>query len=111
MKTPLSGDECDHAGPVPIEPEEGDGEGAYRANCPTRVGWGPPRATPGDALDVLPEHGRQEERGSPERPFLAVLFAGRPPAFDASGLLDPPVRATDLQGKEGDRWRSYRWPR
>ena len=107
-KMPLSSDECHHLGSVPIEFEEGDGQGAYRGNCPTHPALDQPQATPGDTLNVLPEHGQEDEGGTPDRLFLAVLFAGRSSALDVSGLLDPPIRATDLQGREGNRWRSYR---
>ena len=51
--------ECDHEGPVLIEPEEGDGEGTYRANCLTCLACGPARPTHGDALDVLLERVRE----------------------------------------------------
>ncbi len=71
--------ECDNEGPVLMEPEVGEGEGAYRANCPTPPALGP-RATVGDASGVLQEHGEEEEerRWPQERPFLAVPFTGRP---------------------------------
>lgn len=50
--------ECDHAGPVLIEPEDEDGEGNYRANCLICLAFGPPRATHADALEVLLERSR-----------------------------------------------------
>lgn len=50
--------ECDHAGPVLIEPEDEDGEGTYRANCLICLKSGPPRATHADALEVLLERSR-----------------------------------------------------
>ena len=45
--------ECDHEGPVIIEPGEDDGKETYRASCLTCLAYGPPRATHEDALDVL----------------------------------------------------------
>ena len=48
--------ECDHAGPVLIEPE--DEEGTYRANCLTCLAFGPPRATHAAALEGLLERSR-----------------------------------------------------
>ena len=50
--------ECDHAGPVLIEPEDEDQEGAYRANCLTCLAFGPARATHTDALEALLDRSR-----------------------------------------------------
>ena len=50
--------ECDHAGPVLIEPEDEDGEGTYRANCLICLAFGPRRTTHADALEVLLERSR-----------------------------------------------------
>ncbi len=50
--------ECDHAGPVLIEPQDEDGEGTYRANCLICLAFGPPRATHADALGGLLQRGR-----------------------------------------------------
>ena len=50
--------ECDHVGPVLIEPENEDGEGTYRANCLICLAFGPPRATHAEALEVLLERSR-----------------------------------------------------
>ena len=57
-RDPLLPSECDHAGPVLIEPEDEDGDGAYRANCLTCLAFGPPRATHTAALEVLLERSR-----------------------------------------------------
>ena len=51
--------ECNHEGPVIIEPGEDDGKETYRASCLTCLAYGPPRLTHGDALNVLLERARK----------------------------------------------------
>ena len=51
----LPRDECDHEGPVIIEPEEDHGEGAYRASCLICLAYGLPRSTHEGALVALLE--------------------------------------------------------
>lgn len=56
----LPSDECDHEGPVIIEPEEDDGEDAYRASCLICLAYGSPRDTHEGELVALLERVREQ---------------------------------------------------
>ena len=55
-----SHEECDHEGPVIIEPDDGDPEGAYRASCLVCLAHGSPQDTHEGALSALLERVREQ---------------------------------------------------